>query len=666
MLRDFWTLAKPYWTSEERGKAWAMGSAAVVLNLVNIFVLTRITAANGVVGDALQDKNGAAFTRGAETWVCWVAVWITVYVYATYFQQLLGLRWRQWMTRHLLQLWLSNKTYYYWRFAGQQAADNPDQRIAEDVQGFIDHTLNLVLGLIASIAVLATYTVILWGLSSGLRIPISGRNVAIPGYLVWVALVWSALFSWFTHTVGKKLIPRNATQQKYEADFRFRLIRVRENGESIALSQGETAENRTLDYAFGSIAKNFLGIMSVNKAVNAVSQVNNYLGAYLPMFLAAPLYFRGLIKIGGLFKINGSFGYVQGAFSFLVSSYAEIALWLAIIRRLTGFLQTVEQTREMAGGQSLSGRGIVGQKNHDGFRPFPFRFPTVNYWRRTLNWYLPPATRCSSVVPAVRGNPRFCERLPASGPMRKAVSASPKTSSSEIGAVMVLPQKPYLPVGTLRAAFAYPLDPAALHDIDWASLLKKVRLAHLLPRLDEDENWSQILSGGEQQRVAFARGFPDTPTLAFSGRSDSGSRRTHRSHVVQRRSRRTARNGYPFYRASQQPFHPAHEPNHVLEWRQLPAKSPRCKTQVHYETGGTSKWATTQVPKDEWKTFLDDFTRKHVGKKATAELYGRGVFGSNDEAHALAFSGVTLEEKGKRCPFRPRDARRQREGSSFA
>lgn len=513
MWRDFWALVKPFWTNEERTRAMILGTVSAVLALGISAVLSQVTKAQGIYGDALQDKSAPRFLHGAVIWLSWAAVFVVVNIYSSYYQQLLNIRWRHWMTRQFLQTYLTNRTHYYWRFSSDYT-DNPDQRIAEDVRDFVDKTLGLTLNMLAWLAVLATYTVILWHLSQGMKVPIGGRAIAIPGFLVWVSIIWSAIMMALVHRVGHRLVELNVIKQKYEADFRFYLVRVRENSESIAFSRGEAIEEKALQNRFYRIVDNALTINTLTKAVNAVSQTNTTLGGNLGLFVASPLYFGGLLKIGGLFQTSSAFGYVQGALAFIINSYTDIALLNAIIRRLTEFQRTSDEARKIAAEQALTVESETGPADSLTISDLTVSLPDGRALTSDVSLSLSPGESLLISGPSGAGKSTLLRAIAGIWPYAEGSVRLPANFNSDNG-LMVLPQTPYLPVGTLRAVLSYPADPSSLKDVNWADLLQKLRLEHLLPRLDDEENWSQFLSGGEQQRVAFARVLLRRPRWLF-------------------------------------------------------------------------------------------------------------------------------------------------------
>ena len=350
MLRDFVRLARPFWTSEERGKARITAALVAVLTLVLVGVSLILVQLGGAIFDAIQNYNLKAFLHALKFWTLWAFLYCTVYVYQSYATMALTIRWRRWMTDHFLGQWLNGKTFYFWQISGQPA-DNPDQRISEDIRDFIgtndsaSGAIPLIVGLVQQVATLLAFVALLWKIGGAL--PLLHGRFLIHGYLDWGALLYAVIGSLVIAKIGFPIINLSFNQQRYEADFRFGLARLRENGDSIALSRGEAAEQADMMGRFGGIVQNYRAIMSRTKKINGFSIGYNLGAGVMPYFLCAPVYFAHRMTLGGLTQAAQSFGYVQGAVSFFISSYTAIAQWRAVIQRLTGFTQAVDAARAL-------------------------------------------------------------------------------------------------------------------------------------------------------------------------------------------------------------------------------------------------------------------------------------------------------------------------------
>ncbi|HET6307552.1 MAG TPA: SbmA/BacA-like family transporter, partial [Rhodopila sp.] len=372
-LKDAWRLARPYFmTSEERWSARGLLLAIIAMNLSLVALSVVLSFWRREFYNALQDKNWLAFLEllflyrstpsGLLPGFCEVAaVNIVVSVYSVYLNQLLQIRWRHWMTRQFLGEWLADRAYYHISLTVDRAAigtDNPDQRVAEDLRDFTDNTLSLGLGLLSNVVSLFSFVGILWGLSGA----IEAFGVPIPGYMVWVALAYAAVGTWLTHLVGRPLAMLSFKQQRVEADFRYALVRIRENMENIALYRGEQEETVTLRDRFAAVIANWRQIMTRTKLLNTLTVGYDQVAVIFPIVVAAPRYFAGTIQLGGLMQTVGAFGQVQSALSWFVGAYSQLATWRAIVERLATFDRAIVKARAEADGgfePSVSADGNV-------------------------------------------------------------------------------------------------------------------------------------------------------------------------------------------------------------------------------------------------------------------------------------------------------------------
>src|SRR5499426_574894 len=339
----------PYWTSEDRWAAFLLLLAVVLLTLGMVYLTVLLNHWNNAFYSALQDKNMVAF-RGQLFRVTYlITIFIFLAVYQTYLNQMLEIRWRRWLTDRYLSAWLSDGAYYRMQLQGGET-DNPDQRIAEDVQLLASHTLGLFTGGLRAVVTLVTFVAILWGLSGSFVVTVAGHTIRLPGYMVWVAILYATLGTLVTDWLGRPLVRLNFDRQRYEADFRFSLVRFRENTEGVALYRGEADEFRGFLGRFEDVVTNWWGIMRRQKRMTYFTSGYG-LGAWIvPSIVAAPRFFRGELGLGGLMQTNQAFQQVQDALSFFVQSYKEIAAWCAVIERLAGFERTLEGVHHAASG----------------------------------------------------------------------------------------------------------------------------------------------------------------------------------------------------------------------------------------------------------------------------------------------------------------------------
>jgi putative ATP-binding cassette transporter len=515
-LKDAWQLSRPYFaTSEERWSARFLLLAIILMNLTLVALSVVLSFWHREFYNALQDKDWRAFLgllflyrrtpTGLLPGFCEVAVlYIGLYVYSIYINQLLQIRWRRWMTGTFLAEWMADRAYYHISLTADPAAvgtDNPDQRIAEDLRDFTDNTLSLGLGLMSNLVSLFSFVSILWGLSGAIEV----FGIPIPGYMVWVALAYAAIGTWVTHLVGRPLALLSFRQQRVEADFRYALVRVRENMESIALYRGEEEEGVTLRERFRAVIMNWRQIMTRTKLLNTLTGAYDQIAGIFPIVVAAPRYFGGSMQLGGLMQTAGSFGQVQSAMSWFVSSYAQLATWRAIVERLATFHRAIIKARA---------------ETHGGFEPAASADGNVHLHDVTMT--LPDGTKLldhaelmltpgHSIVVTGRsgaGKTTLFRMLAGIWPFGSGQVQIPPRS-------FFMPQRPYVPLGTLRHVITYPNAVDSFSQEEMVQVLRDVGLPQLCDRLDQDDNWPMRLSMGEQQRLGFARALLAKPDWIF-------------------------------------------------------------------------------------------------------------------------------------------------------
>jgi putative ATP-binding cassette transporter len=506
-VRNAWRLAKPYWASEEKWSAWGLLLAVVALNLGNVYISVRLNEWNNAFYNALQKLDGVEFFRQLGIFCVLAALFIVMAVYALYLSQMLQIRWRCWLTRRYLGAWLTDRAYYQLEL--NNGTDNPDQRISEDLNQFTSYVLTLSLGLLTSVVSLVSFLTILWGLSGPADIPLgTWGTLHIPAYLVWAALLYAGAGTWLTIKIGRPLVPLNFAQQRFEADFRFSLVRLRENAESVALYGGEAMELGVFHERFRNVFENFWQIMKRQKRLAWFTSGYGQIALIFPVVVVAPRYFAKQIGLGGLMQVVSAFTSVQSSLSFIITSYTNIAAWQAVTERLSGFEDRLSAIHSSTlGPQKIVIRREEGGVAVDG-----------------VDLDLPDGT------PLLRGvsfAPGVGAAVLISGPtgagkstLLRAIAGIWPYARGEIrlekGRILFVPQRPYLPLGTLAAALLYPGgDDSSVPTTRLATVLTQVGLGALATELDAVQDWSQRLSPGEQQRFAFARILLMKPTLLF-------------------------------------------------------------------------------------------------------------------------------------------------------
>jgi putative ATP-binding cassette transporter len=507
LLRNAWALTRPYWFSEDRWAAWGLLLVVIALNLGIVFINVLLNKWNNTFYNSLQDKDYAVFVQQLIRFSWLAASFIIVAVYQLYLNQMLQIRWRRWLTERYLGAWLTDTAYYRMQLVAGET-DNPDQRIAEDLRLFVTGTLVLAIGGMRAVVTLVSFIAILWGLSGALTLPVGGFLVTIPGYMVWAALLYAIVGTWLTDRIGRPLVRMNFDRQRYEADFRFGLVRFRENTEGVALYHGEPDEMRNFRTRFGAVVRNWWDIMRQQKRLTWFTAGYGQAAIIFPFVVAAPRYFRGEIPLGGLVQTASAFGQVQDSLSFIVSSYTEIAEWRSVVQRLVGFEEALDRVRAQAGAQDGIRRGdgdapALAVENVD------LALPGGTALISGVNLSLAPGESAVLSGPSGTGKSTLIRAIAGIWPFGRGEIRVPR------GPVLFLPQKPYLPIGTLREVISYPTPAGGLDDQVLREALEAVGLPELAGRLDESGHWAQQLSPGEQQRIAFARALVQKPDWLF-------------------------------------------------------------------------------------------------------------------------------------------------------
>ncbi|MDE2333941.1 MAG: ABC transporter ATP-binding protein/permease [Rhodospirillales bacterium] len=511
-FRETWRLSRPYFGSEEKWFARVLLGIIIAANLLLVGINVWLNAWNQQFFNALQNKDWSAFIRLLFFYDTTkngsfmpgfselVVIYIVVAVARTYLRQWLQIRWRSWLTRKLMDEWLADRAYYRISLTGA-ATDNPDQRIADDLASFVGDTLALGLDLLSNIVSLGSFLAILWVLSGAITV----FGVTIPGYLVWVALVYSVFGTWITHKIGKPLVQLNFQQQRYEADFRFALVRLRENTEGVALYAGEQEENQTLRQRFHSIAANWWAIMQRMKWLNTFIFGFNQIANIFPIVVVAPRYFFGKIPLGVLTRAADAFGQVQGSMSWFVGAYTSLASWRATVERLVGFHRAIVDARAAATA------GLTAQQGAEGFaiRDGVIRLPDGRKLLDVPELAIRKGDSLLVTGASGSGKSTLFRALAGIWPFGEGRLERPAAHA------LFLPQRPYIPLGTLRHAITYPAAPGAHEEAEVLAALDDVGLGALAARLDDTENWALHLSGGEQQRLAIARALLARPDYLF-------------------------------------------------------------------------------------------------------------------------------------------------------
>jgi vitamin B12/bleomycin/antimicrobial peptide transport system ATP-binding/permease protein len=497
--RDVGTL--PLWPfgrirAQERWIGLGLVAVVIALQFALVAISVRFNYWNRDWFNAIQEKNGEEFWRLLLTvWVFWVVVFVVVAIYQYVLQSTLEIRWRAWLTDFYTARWLGDANHYRMTILGGQT-DNPDQRIQEDVRKFTSTTMSFTLRILSQVSTLVSFSVILWGISADFTLP--GTNIVVPGLLFWIALVYAAGATIVTHLIGRPLIRLNFLQERYEADFRFGLARLREYGEQVALLEGERAERQRLGSQFDRVIDNWYQLIAVTKRLIAFTSFYENSNSVVPFVFAAPFYFSGKIALGVMTQVASAFGRVEGALSFFINFYQSLADYKAVIDRLTSFEDSVARAKAVGAAQAFTFEQTDGPDVSISNLRLALPNGRTIVLAKSLTFRAGTPTLLTG--PSGSGKSTLFRAIAGIWPFGEGRIETPEGAT-----MMLLPQRPYIPMGTLNGAVVYPALEGAYDDEKVIAALEAVKLPHLVERIDEEEHWPHVLSLGEQQRLAVAR-----------------------------------------------------------------------------------------------------------------------------------------------------------------
>lgn len=504
-FRDVWYLTKSYWQSEEKKKAFFLLGCIIALALGVVYMLVLLNQWNNSFYSALQNYDAKKIFDELIHFSWLAAIYILLAVYSYYLQQTLILNWRRWLTTRFIDIWLQNKTYYNLQMFGKDT-DNPDQRISEDVRQFVEMTLSFGIGILKAFCTFASFVVILYNLSGSLSFTFMGKTWTINGYMLWASLLYSVIGTYITHIVGRKLVKINFIQQKYEADFRFSMIRLRESAESVAFYRGEAQEGSVFKQRFKMLLDNFWKLVNKQKQLVFLNSGYSQIAIIFPFVVAMNRYLTKEVTLGGLMQVASAFGRVQDSLSYFVDMYSSIAQWQAVVMRLTYFgrhMHEVSQQAERFHVERFAAADVVEVNN------MQINLPDGKPLLENISFTLHPGYNV--LIKGVSGSGKST--------LLRAISGiwpfvDGKIFLPERDKLMFIPQKPYLPLGTLRAALNYPGN-KPIDDTELIYLMDLCQIGYLKDKLDLEADWSHVLSVGEQQRLAFVRAHIQQPQWLF-------------------------------------------------------------------------------------------------------------------------------------------------------
>lgn len=497
LVAALWRLVRLYWTSNDAKWGALLLGGAIALQVGTVYANVLVANAQRDVVNALGDRNATVFGSSILVLTAVMMLAVVVPAYAEWLQQRLRVRWRAWLTAHFVERWIGPRAFCL-ADIHRDAVDNPDVRISEDIRDFVASALGLSLTLLSAVVTLVSFSAMLWNISSGWQIPISGSMREIPGLLLWMAVGFALFSMWITNRVGRRLVPINFDRIRFEADFRYGLVRCRDHVEAISLMHGAEVEHRGARSRFEKVVGNFHDLIGAQRNLSILTQGIGVANSLVPLVVAGLAYFADVLTLGVITQTRFAYGQVAGGLAWFVNAYQEIARWRANIERLSSFSDAIDATaREFEGTKIRIDREEPPRIELD---DLSVEAPRGRVLLRDLTAAIAPGDRVAILGPAGSGRTTLMRALAGIWPFGKGRIGEPPRER-----MFFLTQQPYLPIGSLRQAIAYPSPAAAFTDAAIDDALHAFELGPFAGRLDEVEPWDQVLSAHEQQRLALAR-----------------------------------------------------------------------------------------------------------------------------------------------------------------
>lgn len=516
LLRRFWQLARGFWGRDTGSLAWIFTAAILALTLLQVYVQYLINVWNRYFFDALQQQNSAEALHQSLVFIPLVCASVAIALAYVYGRMTMARRWRESVTNSLLDRWLAKGRYYHLNLiAGEH--QNPEHRIGEDVRVATEAPIDFAAGLLTAVFSAVTFIAVLWFVGGSLEVPVGAGAITIPGFLVLAAVLYAVIASGAMVVIGKHFVAASERSSQAEAEFRYDLTRVRENGESIAILKGEQEERAGLDRTFARLLEAWRIMVHQWMRTTAVSHTSLVVAPVIPVILSAPKFLAGTMSLGEVMQAASAFVTVQTAFNWLVDNYPRLAQWAASARRVTSLVVSITalERAEAEGGIKRITR-TAGNQNALQLRGLSVTLDDGTGVVDEAEIEIAPGERVLIVGESGTGKSTLVRAIAGLWPWGDGEVVLQRDAK-----LFMLPQKPYLPIGTLRRAATYPLAADAVDDARLHEAMRQVGLEHLIERLDEDEPWDQTLSGGEKQRLAFARLLIHEPNLAVMDEATS-------------------------------------------------------------------------------------------------------------------------------------------------